>query len=331
MEAVHGIDPKIEWGFVSYGTGAATLLELGQNVQDLDLPDDNPFLETLIRACGVIRALNPRMVVSHEEFAALPAARICGAPSIFLVDWFKNEKQLITQTLAYADAVIFPGEQGVFDEPSFLKGKIEYVGSFVRGLAYHREDRERARAELGLASELTVVSVLPGTWANEKRAPVFDLLVSAFHALDCGKKLLCWAAGADFDTLTNLTRGVRDVSILRSPWPTERLMVASDLVLTKGNRGTIIEVAELGLPSISLSSGQNPIDDCLVARIKSNLPLRMKGITSDFLASCMQQKLEEGRDDVAPPTRAPGVCLVAKALVRRIKDLVGASGSQGAE
>jgi hypothetical protein len=263
--------------------------------------------------------------VSHEEFAAVPAAKICGAPAIFLVDWFMNEQRLVTQTLAYAESVIFPGERGVFDEPPLLKGRIEYVGSFVRDLKYHREDRERARRELGLDSDVTVVSVLPGTWANEQRAPVFELLISAFHALECGKKLLCWAAGSDFERLASLTQGVADVSILRNPWPTEQLMVASDLVVTKGNRGTIIEVSELGIPSISLSSGQNPIDDYLVARIKTNLPLRIKGMTSEFLARCMQDKLEHGRCEFAPASRTPGVTLVAEALTRRIRSFVPAT------
>jgi len=323
MEAVHRLDPNIEWRFVSYGTGAATLSEFGQQVHDLELPDDNPFLETLIRACGAIRTFEPRVVVSHEEFAALPAAKICGAPAIFLVDWFMNEQRLATQTLAYAESVIFPGERGAFDEPPFLKGKIDYVGSFVRGFRYHKQDRERARRELGLGTDATVVSVFPGTWASEQRAPAFDLLVSAFHALDCGEKSLCWVAGSDFERLLSLTQGVADVLILRNLWPTEQLMVASDLVVTKGNRGTIIEVSELGIASISLSSGQNPIDDYLVARIKTNLPLRIKGLTSEFLARCMQEKLEHGTCEFAP--RTPGVTLVAEALTRRVRSFVPAA------
>ncbi len=67
MESVRNLDDRIGWQFVSYGTGASTLAELGHSVRDLQLPDDNPFHETLIRACEVISECSPGLVVSHEN------------------------------------------------------------------------------------------------------------------------------------------------------------------------------------------------------------------------------------------------------------------------
>lgn len=170
MESVRNLDDEIGWQFVSYGTGASTLVELGHSVKDLQLPDDNPFHETLIRAGKVISEFSPGIVVSHEEFSAVLGARIYGIPAIFLTDWFGNENNVIMQTLTYAESVIFLGERGIFDEPSYLKGKITYVGPIVRDFRYHKKDRDRARQELGMQNDLTVVApnvFRIGVYSNE--------------------------------------------------------------------------------------------------------------------------------------------------------------------
>ena len=38
-------------------------------------------------------------------------------------------------------------------------------------------------------------------------------------------------------------------------------MVASDVAITKGNRNIVVELAALGIPSVSLADGLNRIDD----------------------------------------------------------------------
>jgi hypothetical protein len=319
MESVRNLDDKIGWQFVSYGTGASTLVELGYSVKDLQLPDDNPFHETLIRACKVIYEFSPGIVVSHEEFSAVLGARICGIPAIFLTDWFGNENHIIMQTLTYAESVIFLGERGIFDEPSYLKDKITYVGPIVRDFRYHKNDRDRARQELGIHDDLTVVAVLPGGWANEQRAPVLDLLLPAFQVLPRARKLLCWVAGDDLEFLSDRIKGMHNVLVLKKAWPIEQLMVASDLVVTKGNRITIMEASALGLPSISLSHGLNPVEDFIVPRIKSNLPLRVKGISSDFLARCMDNMIDSRGGSLKPEPSVPHFGSVAEILARRIE------------
>ena len=69
--------------FACYSTGADVLAEAGETVIDLELPDLNPFLETMVLSAKVIGSLRPDLVVSHEEFAALPAADIFGVPAVF--------------------------------------------------------------------------------------------------------------------------------------------------------------------------------------------------------------------------------------------------------
>lgn len=315
MEALRALDDKVNWQFVSYGTGASTLSEFGYDVVDLELPDENPFFETGIRASGVIRRLSPRLVVSHEEFAALTAARIHTLPAIFITDWFMDENDMRMQTLASVEGVLFLGDQGVFDEPSYLEQKVEYIGPVVRDFEYHIQDRERARQELGMGEDITVVAVLPGGWATEKRAPLFDLLLPAFLELKMAKKLLFWVAGDDCEKLMNRTKGIPEVRIVKKLWPIEQLMVASDLVVTKGNRVTVMEASQLGVRSISLSYGMNPVEDLIVPRIKTNEVLGIRGITSSLLASRMEHVLRS-RDRVRTPERtAPRAASVAKILL----------------
>lgn len=319
MEAVHSVDRSIDWRFVSYGTGASTLSEFGYDVTDLDLPDDNPFLETTIKTCEVIRAFSPDVVVSHEEIAAVLSAKIFGVPSIFISEYLLNANHLLMQALGYAATVILLADPGWFDEPPYLKEKIKYLGSMVREFKYHKQDRERARQELGIDNDLTVVSVLPGGWATEQREPIADLLLPAFARLDRPRKLMCWVAGNDFEALLDLAKTSSDLQVFRKLWPIEQLMVASDLVIAKGNRITVLEASELGVPTISLSHGFNPIDDIIVSHIKTNLPLRVKGITSDYLAKSIDAVLEsrEGQDHLGRRTTRPSS--IAELLLSEIK------------
>lgn len=321
MEAVHSLNGNINWQFVSYGTGASTLSEFGYKAVNLDLLDDNPFLETVTKACQVIRTNSPRFVVSHEEPAAILAAKIFDIPSIFITEFFLPANYLLTQTLGYAEIVIMLAEPGWFDEPPYLKQKIKYVGSMVREFKYHKHDREKARQELGMGNDLTVLSVLPGGWATEQREPVAELLLPAFARLEKGKKLLCWVAGNDFAALSDCVNNMNDVRVHPKLWPIEQLMVASDLIITKGNRITIMEASELGIPTISLSHGSNPIDDIIVSHIKTNTPLRVKGITSDYLARCMDAALQHRESQDRLEHRTTGPSSVAELLLSEMKRL----------
>ena len=51
--------PTLGITFVSYGVGAATLKELGQEVVDLGLPEDNPLWDTLLRIAPVLQERRP--------------------------------------------------------------------------------------------------------------------------------------------------------------------------------------------------------------------------------------------------------------------------------
>jgi hypothetical protein len=79
------------------------------------------------------------------------------------------------------------------------------------------------------------------------------------------------------------------------------ILIASDLIITKGNRNTLFESHALGRPSISISFGLNPIDDYRVLRIPSNTALRARGLTAHSLRDHMEAALRKMTDLKAVP------------------------------
>ncbi|HEX2721895.1 MAG TPA: hypothetical protein VHM24_03195, partial [Gemmatimonadaceae bacterium] len=161
------LNDNVEIRFVSYGSGADTFDRAGEHHIDLDFPDRNPILDTLVAAGRLIGWLNPDLVVAHEEFIALPAAKIFQKPTVLLTDWFADETKPTMSTIPFADRILFLDEQGMFEEPEAAKGKVEYVGPVVRKLRYTRGDRIRAREELQIAADAFLLLVLPGTSREE--------------------------------------------------------------------------------------------------------------------------------------------------------------------
>jgi UDP-N-acetylglucosamine:LPS N-acetylglucosamine transferase len=284
--------PDLDLHFASYATGAATLAESRRQVTDLRLPEDPAYLDVQISAGCLIRELRPSLILSHEEFAVVPLARSMGVPVAFIVDFFSSLDHIYAQSVAYADEVIFIEERGLFPEPKGLQGRIRYVGPVVRGLSCTAADRDAARRELNVPSAAKLVAVIPGAWASEQRVPIASLLLEAFQAVP-GEKRLIWVSGRDLQSLSERAAGHPEVSVVPSFAPIERLMVASDLVVTKANRGTTIDAASLGVRSLSLSHGLNPIDETIIPRIPSNTALNAKGIDAVFLGGVLTRLLSE--------------------------------------
>jgi UDP-N-acetylglucosamine:LPS N-acetylglucosamine transferase len=285
----------VEWIFASYATGAATLAAAGAPLVDLHLGDDPPYLEVLIRATHTLNRLKPDLVVSHEEFAALPASKSFGRPTVFLVDFFPLS-ELRRDSLRYADRILFIEHRGIFPEPPQLAGRVQYLGPVVRPLTVSRADRARVRAELGLDADGRIIAIIPGAWANEQRAPIADLVLPAFRKIAGDGDRLMWVAGADREAIAKRLQDTPGVTLFEEFSPIERLMVCSDLVITKANRGTIIDLDRLGVPSVSLSFGLNPVDEAIVPRLRSNLALDARGIDGAFLGEVVERLLSSGED-----------------------------------
>ena len=255
--------------FVSYGTGARTFQERGTPVVDMGLPDANSIGATTVLAGRLIGRLRADVVVAHEEFAVLPAAKIFETKTVMITDFFDEPGKFSTESLWFADHVLFLDRKGVFAEPPSAAGKVRYLGPQLRKFTYRRRDRLRARRELRIPVDATVIAVFPGSW-TEKMSPLARPLLDAFDRLPLPAKHLLWLAGQDFDFIGKLTADRRDITVLETDWQIDRLMVAADLAITKSNRITVRELAGLGIRTLSLSYGLNPADEQCIRPLRSN-------------------------------------------------------------
>jgi hypothetical protein len=322
VEQLAGLAPALVVQFVSYGTGARTLAEAGQPVIDLELEDDAPYLDVLVKLTRVMARERSDVVVSHEEFAALPAARAFELPAALIVDFFP-EPRFWKESLRFADEVMFIEHRGIFPEPAELRGKVRYLGPVVRRLTMARADAAAARQRLELPATARVVSVIPGAWATEARAPILGLVMAAFDRLPFPERRLVWVAGSDCDEFGRRLAGRQDVLVRRQHAPIEELMVASDVVITKANRGTTIDLARLGVPSVSLSHGQNPVDEAIIPRLHTNVALNCAGIDARFLAEVLEAIIASAHAGDPAITAIPEYGRHgAEAVARRIRRFV---------
>jgi UDP-N-acetylglucosamine:LPS N-acetylglucosamine transferase len=317
LRALHALDPGIETRIASYSTGAATFTAFGYPVIDLGLPDDSPVAEMSALAGRLIRWLKPDLVAAHEEFAAMPAARIFDTPTVFVTDYFTDPESYSMHALKFADQILFLGEEGAFDPPAWVRSKVHYVGRVFRNFQYDLRDRLKAREELGIASDAFTVLVLPGNW-TERHAPLAELARAALDLLTARRRKVIWVAGSDQESIGRALAG-HDALVLETYWEPDRLMAAADVALTKANRKTVFELHHMGLPAIALSWGLNPIDDRAIRDLEAVQLLNARGLAAHALASAMETAA--GRLRVLPPRpdpRAAGTCarLIAAALRR---------------
>lgn len=253
------IRKDLDLRFVSYGTGAKTLQAMGLPSIDLGFTDFCPAPLMTAAAGKLIRNLRPEIVISHEEYGVLPAAKIDEVPTLYVTDWFEDADSYSSECLLLADRILFLGSAGKFEEPSWVKNRVRYVGMVVREFAYRRSDRERARRELGLDPDTWLVLTAPGSW-SETIVPVERLVIDAFDQLPQDTRRLIWLAGEDAAELATSIGGREDVTIVEFEQRIDRLFVAADVIVTKGSRLTIKEITSLGLPAIALMFRENALN-----------------------------------------------------------------------
>ena len=292
MEILKGLSAlcrDFEFLVVSYATGADTFLQNGQPVLDLGLEEHPPLFSPLVSVGKVIDEVRPKAVVSHEGFTVLPAAKVFDIPVVLITHWFIHPLHPYMLTLNHVDKVVFIEEQGLFEEPPMVRGKVEYVGPVVRRFSYKRSDRDRARRELGLSKNSLMILLAQGT-APESWSPILEPVVSAFKALRIKKKHLIWIAGDDYPVIQNRLKEYPNITVKNTDWRIDRLMAASDLAITKGTYNTNLELAALGVPSIALVKKfpfQNQLDEIFLKRNPRTVILNAKDLSWRRLAACM--------------------------------------------
>lgn len=312
-------DPHCEVLFASYGTGAATIRELGYAVIDLGLPEANTPWETIVRAAQLIQKEAPDVVVSHEELWALPAAKIYARPTVYITDWFPADDD--ADCLAYADEIVFTDDRGYFDEPVAAAGKIHYTGQVFR-FDPETLDKNSARRALGVPLDTKLILVIPGgsDISSEHQTPIAALVLDAFNRLSFPSKYLIWIAPEHDQELLLEKCGVRnDIRICKPHSDVHLTMIAADVAITKGTRKTSFELAALGVPSISLSHGRNPIDDRRVGHIPTNRAVRVAALDGEYLSELLDRAFRMNIAGLPPAALVKGRAAILDRLLANLE------------
>jgi hypothetical protein len=286
--------PELRLVFASYGVGAEMLASAGETTIDLGLDGTLLFFDVLVSAGALLQRLRPRRVVSHEDSAVLPIAKVFGLPTSFLIHWFSGPHDPFMQALRYADEILFIEKAGMFPEPDYVKGRIRYLGPVLRHFHYRPADRDRVRAELGIAADESVVLVLPkGELSHKSNAP-YDVIVEAFQQLPKARKRLLWVADKDPEEIAKRALSCPGIEVLPVNGQPERLMVACNVAITKGTYSTGKELEALGVPSISLSDGRNPIDEYYLRGFTNNTCVWLQDADASTLARHIERTIDRG-------------------------------------
>lgn len=290
-EEMTRIDAGIRIEFVSYATGEKVFRKYGLPVIDLGQPEANAFVPTLVAAYQAIRRAAPTLVVAHEEFGAIAAARMANVSSTFISAWLPRAGTPASEALVYASSVIVIEDAGIFPPPPGVV-RPYYVGPIYRKLKYGREDRDAIRKEMNLGRESVVMVVIPGGAASEEDCPIVDAVLDAFARLASKDKHLFWISQKDSRAILRRTACLERITVVDFFDPIERMMAVADVVITKGTRGVTRDAAAVGVPSISLSPMSNPIDDMLVPRINNNVHLNARAVDGDILHGYVENALK---------------------------------------
>jgi hypothetical protein len=291
-KALHSLERNLDISFVSYSTGAVTHRTMGRDALDLGLPEANPFVATLLKVNKVLSEVRPTIIIAHEEFAALIGAALNEIKCIYIAAWLPPVGSLSAETLTYADSIIVLGENGLFPVLPGLRTSPVYVGTFQRKVSVTFRDRKSIRLEEGIPPNAICIVVATGGDSSEQENPISDVVLDAFRLLKAQDKRLFWISAKDFNLMSKKLEMVKGARAYHYTDPIERMFAMSNVIITKGTRGVTMDAAAVGVPSISLSSGKNSVDDFLVPRIRSNIPLVRKAVDSEVLLEYIMKALD---------------------------------------
>lgn len=315
--ALRQISPGIRITLVSYATGLHAFREAGFEAIDADLPEFPAFSDNLVAAAKIIARTEPDIVIAQEDIAALVAAKVSNLPTLLETHWFPHPRACNRAAYRYADRILFMEESGLFEEPEEIRGRVRYVGPFVRPLNASPMNRDLYRKELCLGQDDFFLLVIPGSYP-EDRSEICELVYDAFMILDCRHKRLRWIAGNDFHYVREKLPISSQVEIHVGHPEIHKWMIAADVLITKGTYNITKEADVLHVPTIVLSHHKNPADDTYAARSVHSTLLSANGLKSKELSALIQTKAATIRstDPVNDSNEnRPGAELIAAEIV----------------
>jgi hypothetical protein len=290
---LRSILPSVRVLFASYASGAEVFRAAGEEFIDLGFSETTSLFDIVIGSGRLLTKQRTRVVCSHEEPGVLLASKVFECPSVFLTHWFPTLQDPYLDVFKCADEVLFMEQKRLFPEPAQLSGKVRYIGPVLRRFKYRPCDRSLVRSQLGLRSGEALILVAPGS-PSESLFPIYDLIMGAFKEVDCAHKRLIWVAGRDYLDISKRAEESAHCHVVDTDWQLDRLMVASDVAITRGTYNIGKELMALGIPSIALSHGHNFIDDMYSRCFPSNTFLWAQETTCSALARRIEELLHRG-------------------------------------
>lgn len=248
--------------FSSYDTGLRTLRAFGEDAIDLEMNERRKYLESVLASQKVIAKIRPDVVVAHEEFGAVFAAATIGTPSIFLSAWMPPPTGIFAESLLYACSIVLLAPSGVQEIPPLNCSPV-CTGFLVRNFDLPVDTREQTRVSLSISHDSLVILAMPGGAARNMAAEWSELVFSAFEKIDRSDKVLLWAGAPREEGIRKRLAGIKEARIVEFTPAIERLLSVSDVIVTRGTRGVALDAAAVGVASVALSMGDNPVDDLL--------------------------------------------------------------------
>ena len=125
--------------------------------------------------------------------------------------------------------------------------------------------------------------------------------------------------------LVERTKEMPSVHIRHEDPQADRLMATTDVAVTKGNRNIVLELAALGVPSETVTSGLNRVDDIRTARAAKNVTVRVHEVDDTELGNCLNERWSFGHSAQAPAPNRPTAPHAEGVVAQRISELVAPS------
>jgi len=278
----------------SYAEGYTCFTQNGFEVFDLGLKlNEEIGYNAVNRIESLIKRFKPALIVTDEGFVVLSLAKKFGIPSLLITNWFFesiDKRHPLIPVVRDANHIIFADRKEFHKVPSNFDVPVSFVGPIIRQFEYTHKDKGKARSELGLEDDEIVILVTPAG-RHKHRNKLLDLTPSIIERVKKLELRLILLTGPLFEEYSKKIEKNDRVIVKSYDWKIDRLMAASDLVINKGTFTTTWELVFLGVPSISIPDGDNPVDLIHVKKLeKLNATVAINPY--DFYTSILLEKIE---------------------------------------
>jgi len=187
----------------------------------------------------------PDLIISDEEGIGVEFANeIFEVPSVFISDWLPIKPYVSDEgfKLFYsADRIIYLGYESSMHPPEDMRSKIEFVGPIIRKSEYTQNDRPKIRTELQIDPEAKLILVLAGSVLGTDE-DYFRACIDGIKRVEINVRLYL-VCGRLFGKLQQeASERIKVVEHIKDP---NRLVVASNLVISRGGHTTMWEIASM--------------------------------------------------------------------------------------